>query len=146
VKSPKTSFDILLVEDDPGDAGLVKIAIRKSQRPHTVHHVKNGMDAMAFLRRIGPANLDAPRPDLIFMDLNLPGRSGHEILQEIKADPQLQSIPVVVLSTSEASRDVTRSYALGANSFITKPMEMERFSDTLVAVLDYWFGVVQLPG
>ncbi len=138
------SFDILLVEDDLGDAGLVKIALRRGAYPVTLHHVKNGGEALAFLRRIGDFAA-APRPALILLDLNLPGRSGHEILEELKGDRGLRHIPVVVLSTSEAERDVAKAYQLGANSFVSKPMDVEDFTRAIHAVQDYWFRVVSLP-
>lgn len=140
----KTSFDILLVEDDLGDAGLVKIAVRKGGFDVRLHHVMNAVDAFAFLRRIGDRR-DSPRPDMILLDLNLPGRSGLEVLEEIKGDPELRVIPVVVLSTSEADRDVIRSYALGANSFVSKPMDADDFAHSIHAIERYWFDVVQLP-
>ncbi len=138
-------FDILLVEDDLGDAGLVKIALRRGTYPVTLHHVKNGGEALAFLRRIGGDFAAAPRPALILLDLNLPGRSGHEILEELKGDRGLRGIPVVVLSTSEAERDVAKAYQLGANSFVSKPMDVEDFTRAIHAVQDYWFRVVSLP-
>lgn len=141
----KTVFDILLVEDDLGDAGLVKIAIRKGEWQINPYHVKNGDEALAFLRRIGPDLADAPRPDLILLDLNLPGRSGHEILKEIKSDTNLHQIPVVVLSTSDAERDVVRAYEFGANSYVTKPMDVEDFIRAIHGIEEYWFGVAQLP-
>lgn len=141
----KERFDILLVEDDLGDAGLVKIALRRGVYDTQLHHVKNSTEAFGFLRRIGPGFAEAPRPDLVLLDLNLPGRSGHEILEELKADRSLRSIPVVVLSTSEAERDVLKSYVLGANSFISKPMDVEDFSRIINGLQDYWFRLVQLP-
>lgn len=136
---------ILLVEDDLGDAGLVKIALKRGNHKVELHHVKNGTEALAFLRRIGADFVDAPRPDLILLDLNLPGRSGHEILEELKGDRGLRSLPVVILSTSEAERDIHKSYQLGANSFVSKPMDVEDFSRTIHVLLDYWFGIVHLP-
>ncbi|MBC7906278.1 MAG: response regulator [Rhodospirillaceae bacterium] len=141
----KEQFHILLVEDDLGDAGLVKIALRRGVYPTQMHHVKNGTEALGFLRRIGAAYVGAPRPDLVLLDLNLPGRSGHEILEELKSDRSLRGIPVVVLSTSEAERDVLKSYQLGANSFVSKPMDIEDFSRAIHAVQDYWFRLVKLP-
>lgn len=137
---------ILLVEDDLGDAGLVRIALRRGSYPVTLHHVKNGSEALGFLRRIGADYLEAPRPSLVLLDLNLPGRSGHEILQEMKADSALRTIPVVVLSTSEAERDVVKAYQMGANSFVSKPMEVEEFTQAIHGLQDYWFRVVRLPG
>lgn len=140
------TYDILLVEDDLGDAGLVRIALRRGQFSVALHHVKNGNEALGFLRRIGRDYLEAPRPDLILLDLNLPGRSGHEILQELKSDNGLRGIPVVVLSTSEAERDIVKAYQLGANSFMSKPMDVEEFTSAIHGVQDYWFRLVRLPG
>lgn len=142
---PQDTFHILLVEDDLGDAGLVRIALKRGIYPVTLHHVKNGGEALAFLRRIGADFRSAPRPALILLDLNLPGRSGHEILEELKGDRALRGIPVVVLSTSEAERDVAKAYQMGANSFLSKPMDVEDFSRAIHAVQDYWFRVVCLP-
>lgn len=141
----KDQHHILMVEDDMGDAGLVRIALRRGAYPVQLHHVKNGTEAFAFLRRIGADFREAPRPDLILLDLNLPGRSGHEVLEELKADRGLRGIPVVVLSTSEAERDVQKSYQLGASSFLTKPMDVEDFTRAIHAMEDYWFRLVQLP-
>lgn len=139
------TYHILLVEDDLGDAGLVRIALRRGRYPVTLHHVKNGNEALGFLRRIGADYVAAPRPAVILLDLNLPGRSGHEILQELKADQLLRGIPVVVLSTSEADRDIAKAYQLGANSFISKPMDVEDFTRAIHGVQDYWFRLVRLP-
>lgn len=141
----KSVFDILLVEDDLGDAGLVRIAVRKGGSQVELHHVKNGDEALAFLRRVGPVFAQVPKPDIILLDLNLPGRSGHEILTEIKIDPSLRRIPIVVLSTSDADRDVLKAYELGANSYVTKPMDVEEFTRAIHAIEDYWFGIAQLP-
>lgn len=140
------TYHILLVEDDLGDAGLVRIALRRGQFPVTLHHVKNGSEALGFLRRIGRDYVEAPRPSLILLDLNLPGRSGHEILQELKGDTALRGIPVVVLSTSEAERDIAKAYQLGANSFMSKPMDVEEFTRAIHGLQDYWFRLVSLPG
>lgn len=145
MRNAKTSFTILLVEDDLGDAGLVRIALKRGSRGSALHHVKDGTEALCFLRRIGADYLSAPRPDLILLDLNLPGRSGHEVLEDIKGDRALCSIPVVVLSTSDAERDVAGAYQRGANSFVTKPMDMEDFAAAIRALEDYWFGTAKLP-
>ena len=141
---PQT-YHILLVEDDLGDAGLVRIALKRGHYPVTLHPVKNGNEALGFLRRIGADFQSAPRPCLILLDLNLPGRSGHEILEELKADRSLRGIPVVVLSTSEAERDVAKAYSLGANSFVSKPMDVEDFTRSIHGLQDYWFRLVRLP-
>jgi len=142
--SSKVTHDVLLIEDDPGDAGLVRIAMRRSHYSCRLHHVVDGGEAMAFLRRNG-AHDRAPRPDLILLDLNLPGRNGHEILEEIRADSVLRAIPVVILSTSGAERDVRKAYSLGASSYVTKPMEVEAFTAAIHSIEDFWFGTAQLP-
>lgn len=136
--------DVLLVEDDPGDAGLVRIALRRSRHASRLHHVKDGDEALDFLRG-APRWDDAPRPDLILLDLNLPGRTGYEVLEEIRADTGLCAIPVVVLSTSGAERDVKKAYALGASSYVTKPMDVEAFAAAIHSIEDFWFGTAELP-
>jgi len=141
MRDPKDMFHILLIEDDMGDAGLVRIAIRRSERHVTLHHVTDGQDGMALLRGMPVAGQAPCQPDLILLDLNLPGRSGHEILQDIKTDPQLSLIPVIVLSTSDAERDIRRAYALGANSFISKPMDVEDFTRAIHSIMSYWFEI-----
>lgn len=145
MRTPKGMYDILLIEDDLGDAGLVRIALRRGQQDVALHHVKDGTEGLAFLRRIGPAYETAPRPDLILLDLNLPGRSGHEVLDELKRDADLRTVPVVVLSTSDAERDIQRAYALGANSYLTKPMDVEGFTRAIHAVEAFWLSAAQLP-
>ncbi len=137
--------DVLLVDDDLGDAGLVKVALRRGSRAIRLHHVKNGAEALGFLRRIGAPYAQAPRPELILLDLNLPGRSGHEILEDLKADRSLCQIPVVIFSTSEADRDISKAYALGANSFVTKPMDVDDFNKVMTGLMDYWFAIAKLP-
>ena len=136
--------DVLLVEDDPGDAGLVRIAMRRSRHSCRLHHVVDGCEAMAFLRR-RDGHDQAPRPDLILLDLNLPGRNGHEILEEIRADSVLKTIPVVIFSTSGAQRDVKKAYSLGASSYVAKPMDVEAFTAAIHSIEDFWFGTAQLP-
>ncbi|WP_298376912.1 response regulator [Azospirillum sp.] len=137
-------FDILLVEDDPADAGLAKRALREGRILCRVSHVRDGVEAMEFLRRTDQF-AGAPRPDLILLDLNMPRMDGRAVLQELKADPELKTIPVVILTTSDVDRDVNASYLLGANSFITKPMDMDAFFDAVKSVEEYWFRVVRLP-
>jgi CheY-like chemotaxis protein len=144
MRDARDFFHVLLVEDDMGDAGLVKIALRRSQKRVELHHVKDGQDAMAFLRGIHQGGSQPCIPDLILLDLNLPGRSGHEILQDLKADQHLQIIPVVVLSTSDADRDIRRAYAMGANSFVTKPMDMDDFTRSIHSIVSYWFETCTL--
>ncbi len=137
-------FDILLVEDDPADAGLAKRALREGRILCRVSHVRDGVEAMDFLRRKDQF-VGAPRPDLILLDLNMPRMDGRAVLQELKADSDLKTIPVVILTTSDVDRDVNASYLLGANSFITKPMDMDAFFDAIKSVEEYWFRVVRLP-
>jgi len=137
-------FDILLVEDDPADAGLAKRALREGRILCRVSHVRDGVEAMDFLRRKDQF-ASAPRPDLILLDLNMPRMDGRAVLQELKADSDLKTIPVVILTTSDVDRDVNASYLLGANSFITKPMDMDAFFDAIKSVEEYWFRVVRLP-
>lgn len=137
-------FDILLVEDDPADAGLAKRALREGRIVCRVSHVRDGVEAMDYLRGAGPF-AGAPRPDLILLDLNMPRMDGRAVLAELKKDPDLKTIPVVILTTSDVDRDVNASYLLGANSFITKPMDMDAFFDAIRSVEEYWFRVVRLP-
>lgn len=142
----RSCFDVLLVEDDAADAGLVRMAIERGSHSCRLHHVKDGTEALGFLRGIGASFTEAPRPDLVLLDLNLPGRSGHEVLETIKGDSRLCTIPVVVLSTSSAGRDVTRAYQAGANSFVSKPMEVEEFMATIHCIEHYWFDLCAPPG
>ena len=137
-------FRILLVEDDPADAGLIKRAIRDGKILCAVDHAKDGAEAIDFLRRRGERFADAQRPDLILLDLNMPRLDGRQVLQEIKNDPDLRSIPVVVLTTSDIEHDVEASYLLGANSFVTKPMDVQDFFDVIGSLENYWFNVVKL--
>lgn len=138
------SAEILLVEDDPGDVELTQYMIKKAKVLVNLHVVRDGLEAMAFLRREGEF-ADSPRPDLILLDLNLPGMDGREVLAEVKADPQLKTIPVVVLTTSQSDEDVLKSYCLGANCFITKPVGLDQFSKVVSALEDFWFTIVRLP-
>ena len=141
----RSPFQVLLVEDDPADAGLAKRAIREGNIPCDVHHVKDGVEALEFLRRRGERFAAAPRPDLILLDLNMPRMDGREALAALKGDPELKSIPVVVLTTSDVEQDVEASYLRGANSFITKPMSMQDFVDVIGQVSTYWLQAVKLP-
>ncbi|HEY0835511.1 MAG TPA: response regulator [Azospirillum sp.] len=141
----RAAFHVLLVEDDPADAGLAKRAIKNGKILCEVHHAKDGVEAMEFLLRQGERFKDAPRPDLILLDLNMPRKDGREVLGELKDSPDLKSIPVVVLTTSEIERDVEASYLHGANSFITKPMDVQNFFDVISQLGNYWFQVVKLP-
>lgn len=137
-------IEILLVEDEPGDAYLTKEALRSAKILNQVHVVEDGVEALAFLRRQAPFE-SAPRPDLIFLDLNLPRKDGREVLAEIKKDPGLASIPVVVLTTSKADEDVFRTYSLHANCFVTKPVDLDQFMAVIQATHEFWLTVVKLP-
>jgi CheY-like chemotaxis protein len=136
--------EILLVEDNPSDILLTQIAMKECKIANRVHVTVDGEVALAFLRRQEPYQ-GVPRPDLILLDLNLPRMDGRELLGEIKSDPTLRAIPVVVLSTSSAETDVLRSYDLHANAFVTKPLDMEQFSRVVRRIDDFWFGIVRLP-
>lgn len=139
------TFTVLLVEDDPADANLAKRALRRGPVPCDVHLVRDGVEAMEFLRRQGERFAAAPRPHLVLLDLNMPRKDGREVLSEVRADEGLKSIPVVVLTTSDVERDIEASYAHGANSYLTKPMDVEDFFALIHAVQHYWFDIVTLP-
>src|SRR4051812_39335586 len=119
-------IDILLVEDNPGDARLTQEALKESKMLNNLHHVRDGVEAMEFLRHEGK-HKDAPTPDIILLDLNLPRKDGREVLAELKGMPRLKNIPVVVLTTSDAEQDILMSYNLHANCYITKPVDLEKF-------------------
>jgi CheY-like chemotaxis protein len=136
--------EILLIEDSPTDVLMTREALEFSKVLNQLHVVENGVDATAFLRREGRF-ADAPRPGLILLDLNLPRKSGREVLREIKSHPDLMSIPVVVLSTSRADEDIVRSYDLHANCYITKPVEFHKFAEVVRSIREFWFSVVTLP-
>ena len=136
--------EILLVEDNPGDARLMIEALKEGKVLNHLSIVYDGVEALAFLRQEGQ-HTDAPRPDLIMLDLNLPKKDGREVLAEIKADDNLKIIPVVILTTSRAEEDVFRSYNLHANCYISKPVDLEQFLEVLKYVEDFWLTVVKLP-
>jgi two-component system, chemotaxis family, response regulator Rcp1 len=136
--------EILLVEDEPGDVRLTVEALRTARVRNRIHTVEDGVEALDFLRR-RPPYAAAPRPDLILLDLNLPRKDGRAVLAEIKADPALRTIPVVVLTTSRARDDVQRSYELHANCFISKPMDFNEFSAVVKSIEDFWLTVARLP-
>jgi CheY-like chemotaxis protein len=141
---PGRQIEVLLVEDDPGDVLMTKEAFADYKLSNTLHVVNDGVEAMDFLRRQGE-HTGAPRPDLVLLDLNLPRMDGREVLQAIKSDPELASIPVVVLTTSEAEEDVLRSYSLHANAYVTKPVDFERFIQVVRQIDDFFVTVVRLP-
>jgi CheY-like chemotaxis protein len=136
--------DVLLVEDDPGDVLMTQEAFADHKVHNRLHVVSDGVEAMAFLRKEG-SYADATTPDLILLDLNLPKMDGREVLAAIKEDATLRSIPVVILTTSEAEEDVLRSYSLHANAYVTKPVDFERFIDVVRRIDDFFVTVVRLP-
>lgn len=139
-----TPVEILLVEDDPGDIRLTREALADGKFRNKLHVATDGVEAMAFLRQQDRFS-QAPRPDLILLDLNLPGMDGREVLAEVHADDDLKVIPVVVLTTSREDRDVLESYRLHANCYITKPVDLDQFIDAVRAIEDFWLSVVKLP-
>ena len=136
--------EIMLVEDNPGDVRLTIEALKDGKVLNNLNIAENGVEALAYLRREGKY-ADATRPDLILLDLNLPKKNGMEVLAEIKADESLGKIPVVILTTSKAEQDVCKTYALHANCYITKPVDLEQFITVVRSIEDFWFTVVKLP-
>src|SRR5687768_14957058 len=137
-------IDVLLVEDDPGDVLLIREAFEDNKVHNRLHVASDGVEAIEFLRKQGE-NVGAPTPDLVLLDLNLPRMDGREVLAEIKADEDLRSIPVVVLTTSKAEEDVLRSYKLHANAYVTKPVDFERFIEVVRQIDEFFVTVVKLP-
>ena len=138
------AIDILLVEDNPGDIRLTLEAFKEGKVFNNLHVVQDGEEAMDFLRRTGK-HTDVPRPDLILLDLNLPKMDGRAVLAEVKNDPDLRRIPVVVLTTSKAEEDILRTYDLHANCYITKPVEFEEFIHIVRSIENFWLSIVKLP-
>jgi CheY-like chemotaxis protein len=136
--------EILLVEDNPGDVRLTQEALNDGKVRNNMHVAEDGVEAVAFLRREGKY-ADAPRPDLILLDLNLPKKDGREVLAEIKTDEDLKRIPVVVLTTSKAEQDIFRAYDQHANCYITKPVDLDQFITIVKGIEDFWFTIVKLP-
>jgi chemotaxis family two-component system response regulator Rcp1 len=137
-------IEVLLVEDSPGDVRLTQEAFKDAKVHINLHVAPDGAKAMIFLRREGEHS-NAPRPDLILLDLNLPKKDGREVLAEIKGDPALMSIPVVILTTSSSDADILRSYQLHANCYITKPVGLEGFLTVVKSIDNFWLSVVNLP-
>jgi chemotaxis family two-component system response regulator Rcp1 len=137
-------IEILLVEDNPGDVRLTVEALKDAKVHNNLHVAEDGVEAMAFLRREGKY-AGVPRPDLILLDLNLPKKDGREVLAEIKEDPDLRRIPVVILTVSRAEEDILRSYDLHANCYITKPVNLDQFLKVVKSIEDFWFTIVKLP-
>lgn len=147
MRSPNENLfplQILLVEDNPGDALLTREALRDAKMANSLEWVQDGIEAMAFLRRQGKY-ADAPEPDLILLDLNMPRMDGREVLAELKNDTALKHIPVVVLTTSQAEEDILRAYELHANCFIGKPVDFAEFVRVVKSIESFWFSVVRLP-
>lgn len=140
----RTSIEILLVDDDPLDVRLTTEQLAHSKVRNTVNSVGDGREALAYLRREGE-HADATRPDVILLDLNMPVMTGHEFLAELKEDPTLRAIPVVVVTTSDEDEDIARSYDLQANAYITKPIGLDQLARVVRSIEDFWFDVVRLP-
>lgn len=135
---------ILMVEDNPADARLAREALRDSKIVNRLFHVADGVQAMEFLLRKGEF-ADAPRPDIVLLDLNLPRKDGREVLAELKQSPDLKRIPVVILTTSEAEQDILKSYELHANCYVTKPVDLDKFTRIVGVIEDFWLSIVKLP-
>ena len=138
------AVEILLIEDNAGDARLAKEALRDAKVRNNLTWISDGIDALAYLRREGKYD-KAPRPDLILLDLNLPRKDGREVLSEIKADERIKRIPVVILTTSQAEEDVLRAYHLNANCYIPKPVDLDQFIRVVKTIEDFWLTIVRLP-
>ncbi len=137
-------IEILLVEDNLGDIRLTEEALREGKVWNRINKVEDGVEALAFLRKQGNYT-SVPRPDLILLDLNLPKKDGREVLGEIKEDPNLRRIPVVVLTTSKTEEDIIKSYDLHVNSYVTKPVDLNKFLNVIRSIEDFWLSVVKLP-
>jgi chemotaxis family two-component system response regulator Rcp1 len=138
-------IDILLVEDDAEEVRLAQHALARGGVGGNLYHVEDGVEAMRFLHRQEKNYEDVPMPDLILLDLNLPRKDGREVLAEIKEDPELRVIPVVVLSTSETQKDVAETYRLHANAYVVKPVDLDRFIEVVRSIKDFWFSTAKLP-
>lgn len=137
-------IDILLVDDDEGDVMLTRKALESGKIFNGLHVARDGVEAMDFLRQTGK-HAGAPRPDLVLLDLNMPRKDGREVLFDIKQDPELRSIPVVVLTTSDSDLDITDMYGLHANCYVTKPVDLDKFTKIVKEIKHFWFSVVKLP-
>jgi CheY-like chemotaxis protein len=138
------AIEILLVEDNPGDIRLTQEALKENKIRNNLHVAKDGVEAMQFLRQINGFK-DAPRPDLVLLDLNLPKKDGREVLAEIKTDEKLRAIPVVILTTSDAEDDVAKAYQMYANCYVRKPIDLNRFIDVVKVIENFWLSIVELP-
>lgn len=137
-------IEVLLVEDSPSDANLTIKKLKTAKVLNNLHWVEDGESAMEFLQKVGEF-VNAPRPDLILLDLNLPGMDGREVLSEVKSDPKLKKIPIVILTTSADEQDVARAYNLNANCYITKPVDIQQFLKAIDLIEDFWLALVKLP-
>ncbi len=137
-------IEILLVEDNLGDVRLTQEALKEGKVRNNLSVASNGEEALAFLRREGQFT-GAPRPDVILLDLNLPGKDGREVLAEIKTDPNFRRIPVVILTTSQAEQDILKTYDLHANCYVTKPVDLDQFIEMVKSIEDFWLTIVKLP-
>jgi len=138
------AIEVLLVEDSPGDVRLTQEAFREANRAIHLHVASDGVEAMAFLKREG-TNANAPRPDLILLDLNLPRMDGREVLAEIKGDASLKTIPTIILTTSESEADIVKSYQLQANCYLSKPVQLSAFEVLVKSINDFWLTTARLP-
>ncbi len=138
------SKDILLIEDNPADARLMEVIFKDCRRSIRLSNARDGVDAMDFLRKKGKY-ANAPRPDLILLDLNLPNKDGREVLAEIKSDPELKRIPVAILTASEAEEDILQSYGMHANCYLIKPVDLDKFKEMVRSIVDFWFRIAKLP-
>lgn len=137
-------IDILIIEDNEGDARLIREVFNENKLFNSLHFVRDGVDAMDYLYARGKFQ-NAIRPDLIILDLNLPRKDGREVLAEIKSDPVLKQIPVVVMTISQAEEDILKSYNLHANCYVTKPIDLNQFSEVIKSIENFWFTIVKLP-
>jgi CheY-like chemotaxis protein len=144
IPSHTQPVEILMVEDNPRDARLAVEALKDSKVRNNLHHVEDGVTAMRFLYRQAEY-AQVPRPDLILLDLNLPRKDGREVLAEVKGDPKLRHIPVVIMTTSEAERDLVKTYGLHANAYVVKPVDLEHFIEVVQGIKDFWLTIVKLP-
>ena len=145
LKNPLSSpIEILLVEDNPGDVRLTQEVLKEGKVHNTLNIVENGVQALSFLKKENEYS-DAPTPDLILLDLNLPKKDGREVLLDIKKDPELKKIPVVVLTTSQAEEDILNVYDLNANCYVSKPVDLGQFIDVVKSIEDFWLSIVKLP-
>ncbi len=143
-KAISRQIEVLLIDDNPGDARLTRIALEEGKMHIHLNVVEDGVEAMAFLRKQGKY-AEVAHPDLVLLDLNLPKKSGTEVLAQIKADETLKRIPVVILTTSQADKDILEAYNLYANCYITKPVDFDQFVSIVQSIEDFWFTIVKLP-